>query len=72
MVDAEEARKRSTVPFYENMKRVADQEERRAGVAKRVETFAQSVKEKEAKKHRFLDELTQKYAIEKEEKYNEE
>ena len=66
-VEAKEAFQRSQIPFYEDIKREADQVKRRAENEVREEKFANSVAEKEVSKLRVRDELLHKYAGRREE-----
>ena len=67
MIEAKEAFKRSQIPFYEDMKREADQIKRREENEVREGLFAHSVAEKEISKLRLRDELLDKYAGRREE-----
>lgn len=65
-VEAKEAFQRSQIPFYEDIKREADQVKRREENEAREGMFANSVVEKEVAKLRLRDELLDKYEVKRE------
>lgn len=66
IVEAKEAFQRSQIPFYEDIKREADQVKRRGENEVREDKFAKSVIEKEVSKLRLREDLLGKYEVKRE------